>query len=64
MIVYMLQVWDKNKRKYIATWNGKDFGLAKIMAKKPYNSYPWMGKKRILSISTQVTLELQHIGRK
>lgn len=51
---YELQVWDKLSRKFVTTWKGNNLNRAQIMAKKPYNNYDWMGKKRILSISIQV----------
>lgn len=64
MVKYELQVWDKNMKKYITTWEGKDFVMAQILAAKPYNNLSWMGKKRIVRIITTVELELRHLNNK
>lgn len=63
MIKYRLEVWDKTKRKYIITWEGHNFVRAQIMAAKPYNNHAWMGKKRIVSITTKVEMIIPHVGR-
>lgn len=64
MVIYELQVWDKNKGKYIVTWTGQNFVRAQIMAAKPYNNHSWMGKKRILSIDTQVLMIIPHVRKR
>lgn len=54
MIEYQLQYWNKETRKYITVWTGQRLEIAQRLAKKPYYNYPYMGKKRILSISIQI----------
>jgi hypothetical protein len=53
-MIYQLQVYSKKSRHYLTVWTGHDLNRAQILAKKPYNNYLWMGKKRILSISIQI----------
>jgi hypothetical protein len=61
MTTYRLEVWNKQSKRYETTWKGKDFVRAQIMAAKPYNNRDWQGKKRIISITTRIELELLHV---
>lgn len=58
---YVLEVYNKTTKKYIATWWGQDFVMAQKMAAKPYNNHKWMGKKRIIHIKMTVEMEIPHL---
>lgn len=53
-MTYTLEIWSKAAKRYLTTWTGTDLERGLIMARKPYNNYPWMGKARIVAITRQV----------
>lgn len=54
---FILQYWDRNKKKYVDGHTSRVIDHLERMAKKPYYNYPWMGKKRILHIQIYVCRE-------
>lgn len=36
-VTYLIQVWDKDKRKYVDLWTSSDYSMAVTMMHKPYN---------------------------
>jgi hypothetical protein len=50
---YILEFWDKRTKSYKNGASNKNIERLRILTKKPYFNYSYMGKKRIICI--QVT---------
>lgn len=54
---YFLEFWSIPLKKYVTGSENHDIERLKILAKKPYFNYNYMGKKRIRKITAKTIWE-------